>query len=452
MTGSTIHRTIRLLGNSLGKLGADIPLSELEHAGVLVNNGMSVQGRSFHTPEHIFDLADESNPYLSLAALFHDLVYYHVDAGFIPEIGRILAGSIDITDSAIKIRKKSGPKDRPLRVCMLVFGFEPGHELSPFGGMNEFLSALVLNRLLSEAVSERDRFITTACVEATIPFRGYDENGKSPADGLESRLIKANKELGLGLSDEEIVETVEWSVEFANRDVRNFAEEDVALFLDNTWKLLPETNPSLRTGGVYSISSYRSALQKMEGFLNFLKPDAIFYRYRNVPTETEYNRLLELSGRNVKTAREYLGMKLLTAGILEALAAISGGDAPVALFMGGIESDDPASKIDHYLPEVDDERTDTDPVLYNLLAYGRASASSFDLQNSPLSLFIYRLLGSDGFHSRLDAAKKFFEGDLTAGRFLDELPASMIGPIARACSVMAITRTKELEAYADSRK
>ncbi len=210
---------------------------------------------------------------------------------------------------------------------------------------------------------------------------------------------------------------------FANRDVANFGEKEVTRFLDNTWKLLPESNPSLRTQGVYSIRSYRVALQGMEGFLRTLDPRTIFARYRDTPPAEEYRRLEKRGERNVTTARAYLGIKLLTAAILEALAEISGGDAPVALFMGDLDARQKGSKLDDYLPSYRPSADlPLDPTLRDLLANGRASASRFDLQNSPLSLFIYLHLGADGLRTHLDAARRVFDGTRAPRGFLDALP------------------------------
>jgi len=46
----------------------------------------------------------------------------------------------------------------------------------------------------------------------------------------------------------------------ANRDVGNFASQDPTVFLDNTWKLLPETNNALRGQRLYTVTDYRLAI------------------------------------------------------------------------------------------------------------------------------------------------------------------------------------------------
>jgi hypothetical protein len=158
-------------------------------------------------------------------------------------------------------------------------------------------------------------------------------------------------------------------------------------------------------------------------------------------------------GRNVTTAREYLGIKLLTAAVLEALAEISGGDTPVSLFMGDLGAQKEGNRLEDYLPRLEPRSgTRLDKTLYDLLAHGRASASSFDLQNSPLSLYIYLHLGADGFVDFLEAAQRMFSGSLSARAFLDALPGEMVASVAEGCAQMAFTRREELFGYAAQRR
>ncbi len=70
MAPGTIQKTISLFRDAFDGLGVDISLLRLEALGIMVHEAMTVQGRSFHTPEHIFNLADATNPVQALAALF----------------------------------------------------------------------------------------------------------------------------------------------------------------------------------------------------------------------------------------------------------------------------------------------------------------------------------------------------------------------------------------------
>ena len=419
----------------------------------MINEAMTAGGRSFHTPEHVFALVDDRNPHTTLAALFHDLVYYQVDLGFIPEIAQAVQTAVEARGEGLWLRRPDPSEDRSLDICMAVFGLRPGEQLSPFGGMNEFLSALVMHRKLAGVLRERDLVPATACIEATIPFRPADEDGRTPAERLEGRLRAASDTLGLSLSGAAVEQIVRGAVLFANRDVANFAESEVTRFLDNTWKLLPETNPSLRMQGVYSIRSYRVALQKMNGFLRGLDPATIFAQYRGAPPAGELRLMRERGQRNITTARDYLGIKLLTAAVLEALAEISGGDMPMSLVMGDIGATERGSRLEDYLADpAPNGGAPLDPTLRDLLAYGRASASHFDLQNSPVSLYVYRHLGSQGCRELLEAAQRMFAGTLSPRGFLDSLPADMTASIAEGCARMAFTRAPDLFGYAERRR
>ncbi|MFW5828418.1 MAG: hypothetical protein ACOCU4_10005, partial [Alkalispirochaeta sp.] len=323
----------------------------------------------------------------------------------------------------------------------------PGDLLSPFGGLNEFLSALLMDVLLEGTVSDLDLLIATACIEATIPFRPVSSEGLEPPELLAQRLQETNERFGLGLNDQGLARVVTSAVRFANSDVQNFAESDVARFLDNTWKLLPETNPVLRFKGVYTIQNYSLALLKMYGFLGVLQPESVFHHYQGFPHEAEYLRIVALARRNLTVGHRYLGIKLLTAGILHALAQLTGGDAPVALFMGDLKPQEEGGQLSAYLPEQpvnchrpDDEQDD----LFRLLAHGRAGEAGFDLQHSPLSLFVYRCLSDSELSGGIEQARRMFAGESSPESFLETLPRKTVGAIAEAASYMAFTRSQQL--------
>ena len=445
----TIQKTIKLFRETFEGLHVNIELLRLEGLAIMVHKAMTAQARYFHTPEHIFSLSDASSPIQALAALYHDIVYYQVDAGFIPEIQTLIAPYVREDDGQLFLAAHVDSADAAYARTLEVFAFEPGQQMASLNGQNEFLSALTLNKSLQGIVSTQDLLKATACIEATIPFRGINAQGESPADVLVRRLTAINALHNYGMSAEEIAQTVEMAVALSNRDVASFAEEDTALFLDGTWLLLPETNPSLRLKGIYTIRSYRQALQKMDGFLNFLDPNVIFNRYREAPSLEAYTEMVRLAHQNVHTAREYLDIKLLTAAILEALAELTGGDAPMALFMGDINTaGKDYARMEDFLPLPSPAcLEDDDSPIFRLLAYGRASASSFDMSNSPMSLFIYRHLGMETCKRLLELAESMFQGHLDPEAFLDQLPTAAIVPIVTACAVMATTRSVALRRY-----
>ena len=435
-----------MLIDALESMSVSMALSDIERISLMVNEAMSAEARSFHTSEHIFNLADGDRPIQTLAALFHDTVYFHIDKGFTDEIREVLDPYIDVTEDSVILKRKPSAADEALELNLRVFGFERGEELPAFGGMNEFLSSLLMAKELYRTIDTISILKVAACIEATIPFRGPDKKGRPPADILYQRVEELNTDKKLGMDESEVVETVQAAVTFANRDVENFAESSVAIFLDNTWKLLPETNPSLRTTGIFTVLNYRTALQKMEGFLGMLDPARIFSTFRSVPSLQVYEELENRATRNVLAAREYLGVKLLTTGILEAIAMISGGDAPIALFMGDASDKDEIEKFESMLP-LGKENEGMSATVRALLAEGRGSSTDFDLKNSPLANYLYTNLTPKVYDESLLNAKAMFSGDIGPEQFLDGMSGDIVLPIINACSEMALTRRKSLREY-----
>lgn len=456
MTGILL-RLIEVLELAFRNLQLDIPAAVLEELAVTVHRAMSVEGRHYHTPEHVLSLISPDNPIQSLAALFHDLVYYQVDRGFSPEVMVIIWPYIRFNDSGDPELTIPGEAadDFCYRVVMDIFAFSAGQVLYSSAGFNEFLSALVMAKKLRDLVPLEVLLKTVAYIEATIPFRGKDEQGLTPFDRLEQRLRKASQDAHVPLSEPEIIETIRGAVIFANKDVDNFSEKDPALFLVNTWKLLPETNLSLRSGGVYSIRDYRQALQQTDLFFSQMIPELVFHCYHGVPADEEYWDRVRCTRNNVTIARQYLGIKLLAVGILEALAETTGGDAPLSLFMGEVRLEgDEAHSLADYLPKRPmNPAIDPGSLVYNLLETGRASPAEFtDLRNSPLSKFIYNWLGPEGVAAGLERARGMFDGHLQAEQFLQQLDCGLLSAVAEGCAMMVPTRSEKLRQYVGDNK
>lgn len=445
---------VEVVEQAFRNLRLDIPPAVAENLAISVHQAMSVEGRHYHNPEHVLFLASAENPIQSLAALFHDLVYYQVDRGFSAEVVEILRPYIDLeqtSDPELPAPGQAHPDDLYVRVALGIFNFTPGQKLFSVSGFNEFLSALVMAKKLTPWVSLKTLLQVTTYIEATIPFRGKDEQGYTPFDRLEQRLRKASQALHIPLTEAEIVETIRGAVTFANKDVENFSEQAPTLFLVNTWKLLPETNLSLRSGGIYSIRDYRLALQHTDSFFSQMIPEQVFHCYQGVPADEEYWEKVQCTRHNVAIARQYLGIKLLAVGILEALAECTGGDAPLSLFMGEvIQGGEDGHGLADILPRLPTHpAVDPGSIIYNLLENGRASPAEFtDLRNSPLSMFIYNSLGPQGVAAGLAQARRMFAGDLGAEQFLLQLDRPLLSAVATGCATMVPERREKLMFYA----
>ena len=173
----TVQKLISIFNQSFHELGVSVSLEKLEDLSVTIHRAMTVQARHFHTLEHVFTFVDPTNAILSLAALYHDIVYFQVDMGFSPQIWDLIAPYVRQQNSDFFIAENLLPEDRIVFLTLDVFDLHPGQKLSSVFALNEFLSALVMNKQLGGLVSEKDLMRMTVCIEATIPFRDFTPDG-----------------------------------------------------------------------------------------------------------------------------------------------------------------------------------------------------------------------------------------------------------------------------------
>lgn len=449
MSRTTIQRLVDMTQGAFEKLKISYELQRVEDIAILVHEAMSTHTRKFHTTSHIFDVAEETaEPHHVLASIFHDVVYFNVDNCLTERISEHISSTIALDNMKnFRIRRKIAANDRGFWLVLHVFGYKPGQDLQPFQGMNEFLSAIVAVRCLEDMLSLKDLLAVVCAIEASIPFRGVNAAGRTSFEELEVRVRKYCREKKIVIGESEIQELMKVAVHFANRDVSNFAEPETALFLNNTWKLLPENSPSLLDTTVYTVKKYRSALQKMEGFFSSINSEQIFHRYRQYPTEKEFESLKSRAKRNVALGRLYLSGRLLATAILEALGEASGGDAPVVMFLGGNSKGNLESKyeFDDMIPKVVTAAAeDLDKALIQLYEYESKVGSLLDFRKSPLAGFVYKQLGTSLMLKHVVEAKKYFNQEISAEEFLSSIPSKIVGPVAAACAAMISTRKDKL--------
>ena len=357
-TNESIHSLMDIVQRSMNELHITIEPEVLESVTCLLYYSLKPHGRFFHSIKHAIDLTVEGQPLTSLAALFHDLIYYQIDGGFNHHVHPIIDPIITEVPSdeglgVVYLKEDLDESDPLIKLNLGIFNFKPGQVLSPFGGLNEFLSSVVMSFTLKDHLSFRQIAQMVVYLEGTIPFRGQDEQGRDYFYTLAERYAHINQSMKIGESEGDIQQTVKAAVALANRDVANFAEDDARDFLDNTWDLIPETNLSLRYNDLYTIRDYRVALQKMSGFFSFLNPSNIYHQYENSPSNEHLSHLEKLARKNVNIAREYLSIKLIAATILDCFATLSGGDCPISLFMGDLPRNGVSSvRLESLLPTV----------------------------------------------------------------------------------------------------
>jgi len=433
---SPVHEIVNALWRALHDLESAATTGEIEHWGFSIHAALSAAGREFHNHDHVIDLVADGDPLEVIAALYHDAVYIQVDLGpphsMRGELSAVLAQGAD----GWRVLPASA---EPVTGDVLhVFGRSVGDVVTPMTGLNEFASALVASIQLAEALSREQRIAIAACIEQTIPFR------VDPVPALHGRLAE------LGLTGEVLDQTIRRAVRVGNRDVENFSDNDAARFLDNTWKLLPESNPALHSPMVYTVRDYRIALLKMESFLAWLPAERVFHSWEDEPRPEIHARRVARTAGNLELAVRYLRAKLYSIGVVEAISEVTGGDVPVDYFMGGVKSPrrPEMKQIEQFLPALPHAR-DLDPPLHRLLAEGRASESSFDTGPSPLGAFLHGTVGEREVMKGVEMAKKWWAGAGDPATFLAGQPKLPVAAIARAAGNIIDTRRDRLFALAE---
>jgi hypothetical protein len=447
MAASTLNHFIGVFSGAFRGLSVDVPISAVEQLAMLVHNAMDQGRRTYHTSVHVFEVCQGMNPRQTLAALFHDTVYYQVDGGFPHRAKAMLEPLVRVKNGKV-VLKTVLPGDTGLAMCAAVFGFRSGDTLPLFGGMNEFLSAVLAVRSLQPYLKEADLLAIAACIETTIPFRFGDASRGDPVMTLAARVRSWSEARGLALGDAQIDRIMVDAVKLGNQDVGGFAEVNPAEFLANTWLLIEESNVQLAAVGVYSIQDYRMALARMDRFLGALDSDSVFCRYGGVPDDREYAWLRTRARRNIEFSRDYLGAKLLGIAVVEALALATGGDCPVSMLLGDIRS--PYGRPDRaedFLPALPATRP-LDPELLEVLEKGRSRTTTSDLNASPLSAYVYRTLGAERTRLAMAKAKRMFNGEMSPEDFLRALDGELVRAVARACANIAFSRRNALLAIA----
>lgn len=449
-TTATINRLITLFDDAFRSLSTQASMEDAERLAVLIHHSMNSKNRSYHTPEHIFGMCEGMKPLQVLAALFHDVVYYQLDGGFPPPAAPWLQDVVTSNEDATLVLQEFGADDPALVLCAAIFQFTPGQILPLYGGMNEFLSAVLATRLLREHLGQQDLLIIAACIEATIPFRAPNIHGQTAADVLAQRVAQYYQKIcpdGTP-ADAQVFATqaVSDAVALSNRDVSSFSCPDPSLFLSSTWQLIDESNAPLANPGVYSLREYRTALMRMHAFLFSLNPSHVFQCYNAQPDADELDRLCAGARRNIGFACDFLAVKVTAVALVEALAMDTGNDCPVSMFLGDIRNPHgKPDRVEDFLPPAPVGQK-VNQELLNVFETGRALVSSYDLNASPLTAYVYLSMGHEGARLAFQLAQEMFDGTRSPVEFLRSLDRALVLDISGACAHIAISRRDKLRA------
>jgi hypothetical protein len=211
---------------------------------------------------------------------------------------------------------------------------------------------------------------------------------------------------------------------------------------------MPETNHELTNVNSYTVAGYRRSLQKMEGFLNFLKPELVFQQFMQEPDDEAYASLIARTRKNITVAKLYLGIKLITIAILEALSYRLGRDIPLSTMMGELRAPGfQTSVLEDYLPNKQIAyplESQLQREVLDLLEIGRNQESPYDIKNSPVSTFIIKSIGFAETENFLKKAHEFFAGHMSSEELLSYCAPDVIETITSGVMKLFDSRKRAL--------
>jgi hypothetical protein len=366
----------------------------------LIVDSMSTPSRVYHSMQHILDIMEDIavdgdvHPIPVLAALFHDVIYLNVDRDLSTAQAESLSNIlVQDTNEGKPLALQIPVIDSSIDMVRLLFGFD----LRPGPGYNEYLSALLAVRVLSPYLSTQHLIQLTACIEASIPFRPLIDINTA-MERLHGRLVHTNRECGTCLTEPELVETVRMAAFFSNCDLGSFCQKDPSVFLNNTWKLLPEWKPALLSESCRLQDLYDAFLLLHERY-HQIDMELIFQHFRGFPAASDLEDMRQRARENLSVVGEYISVRLLQVRVLLDLLKVATNDPEQAIatttknaftFIQQVDA-----RIDQHSTarpnQLSDDSCRNDQV-YIFLTQGRQLAFAWDAAVSPLSAFLYTQL------------------------------------------------------------
>ena len=440
-TTSIVTHYYNQISNALKHLGNPTSSLEIEKLCFFVVTAMGSELRDYHKPEHPLDVSKRQTPVATLAAIFHDIVYVQVDPSWKTFLKDHLGNFLPNETLVLDAKHIYGIERNPVRKAIIsIFGMENRTDVMPGKGINELLSAIVMESLLSSFISDKQILFVAACIEATIPFRGKDSEGRSCAEVLSSRMNRISKTINLEISMEDIAGTISSARELVENDLSSFAHPRLNTFISNTWNVMNENNATLRNT-FFTVSEYRKAVYGVIPFLNSLDPHQMFWNDPN-SLDIKQKTMTENAEKNIRLGAEYLNMVGLSLSLVEAVSLECGGDAPFETIVGSTRKsrEHVPRSVGACLTARDGRELDPDEKLvFQILKNGRDLRARFDRKECPIGAYLYQALNKVELKSSFSLAQKFHKQEISSMDFIRSFPE-----FVRSEIINALLKTNDL--------
>lgn len=436
-----------ILRNAMSKLGFPLHDDKICEISELITDAMGGVNRFFHNFDHLLMFADHEDAMIVIASLFHDLVYVQVDRTIPFNLTAYLTPFIQAKLGGLFIKSNLPKESKYLTIALDIFGLNIGDNLSSFRGQNEFLSALCTAHILDGFLPLSIIVRLMTIIELTIPFRPKENNLTAPQQ-LEIRLQKVNQQFQLNLSEKEIRLTICQGVKLANIDVSGFASENVKDFINNTWLLLPETNPSLKYQCLYTVKDYCLALINTTKFISSLSPEMIFHHYHDYPCDQDYQLLIKRSQSNLDISKYYFIYQVVSLSILQAIINRFAASLPLCFLFPNccVLSEDYSSFLG-FLPSFNQTQFSQESQEYEIITLLNAEFKPPLFPYSDIGSFVIFIVHYLTLNNIINLAEQcylFFDNKINNHYFLQQFPDDLIKIIVDAIALFLETKQKQV--------
>jgi len=296
-----------------------------------INRCLTTPDRVYRNVDHVYRVVRgmkyETDSVPILASLFHDIVYLTIDKKLPDKLRKLLSDVVDDpNDGSSTLNYRMPYRDPLVRMVRSMFDYVFGptqRKNRNTDETNEFLSAIVAVKLLGSFLPRKTLFQLVACIEATIPFRPVvDGTLASPMEGLYTFLRRTNEEFRVGLSEHELVETVQMAAYFSNADLRSHCS-DVIVFRDRQLMCMPEWKPILRHESTCTLCQIFQCFVGVIEFSNIVKSVNVFQSFRGKPAQDVIETMTKKSDTNLRAVTQYLKVRCLAVRILMDLLTLA---------------------------------------------------------------------------------------------------------------------------------
>jgi hypothetical protein len=191
-------------------------------------------------------------------------------------------------------------------------------------------------------------------------------------------------------------------------------------------------------------SQFRRAIHGALKFFEFLRPDIIFHEHKGYPKSGDFSRLINNSTQNLKISRTYFGAIVHTCALIEAISDLSGGEAPLSLFVGDMaEVGVRCSQSSYVYPELQVKDTH-EKVVYNLLQKGGELKGQCLFSALPAAAYVHASLGHKFVADLSTKCQLYFDHKINARELLSYHSQEFLSDFITHLSKMAITRKDEM--------